>query len=152
MGWPRVTASHQCAANRDLVYTQQAPILAVGFSSQTFGPNFPHTVRTVEARQDDNNAIAVQLLMQGHWPHVGRLWRIPRCARRGNRRRLRLGLCLSTSYPAASLSRGLERDRAVDETGGEIAVFGRIGSRPFTWTKCTGLYLDPASSPWFVNR
>ncbi len=39
-------------------------------------------------------------------------------------------------YPTASaalaLSRGLERDRAVDETGHQIAVFDRIGSRPFT--------------------
>ena len=32
----------------------------------------------------------------------------------------------------AVLSRPLERDRAVDETGGQVAVFGRRGSRPFT--------------------
>src|SRR5205823_1503267 len=37
-----------------------------------------------------------------------------------------------TRSPALSLSRGLERDRGVDETGHQIAVFGRIGSRPFT--------------------
>ena len=32
-----------------------------------------------------------------------------------------------TASPALALSRGLERDRAVDETGHQIAVFGRIG-------------------------
>ena len=31
---------------------------------------------------------------------------------------------------ALALSKGLDRDRAVDETGGQIAVFGRLGSRP----------------------
>src|SRR4029077_9172889 len=29
------------------------------------------------------------------------------------------------------VSRGLERDRVVDETGGQTVVFGRRGSRPF---------------------
>jgi hypothetical protein len=37
-----------------------------------------------------------------------------------------------TPSPALALSKGLDRDRAVDETGGQIAVFGRLGSRPFT--------------------
>jgi hypothetical protein len=32
---------------------------------------------------------------------------------------------------AISVSRGLERDRVVDETGGQTVVFGRRGSRPF---------------------
>ncbi|MEM7730645.1 MAG: hypothetical protein AAF311_15490, partial [Pseudomonadota bacterium] len=36
-----------------------------------------------------------------------------------------------TDRPAISLSGGLKRDRAVDENGNQIAVFGRIGSRPF---------------------
>lgn len=58
----------------------------------------------------------------------------------------------ATPYPATCLSRGLERDRAVDETGGQIAVFGRIGSRPFTLDEMHKLYLDPAGNPWFVNE
>jgi len=33
---------------------------------------------------------------------------------------------------ALSVGRGLDRDRAVDESGNQIAVFGRIGARPFT--------------------
>jgi hypothetical protein len=37
-----------------------------------------------------------------------------------------------THGPAIALLRGLERDRAVDESANQIAVFGRLGSRPFT--------------------
>ncbi|MFN2622140.1 MAG: hypothetical protein ABR611_04770 [Chthoniobacterales bacterium] len=42
---------------------------------------------------------------------------------------------LIASYPtkgeAIAVSRGLERDRVVDETGGQTVVFGRRGARPF---------------------
>jgi hypothetical protein len=37
----------------------------------------------------------------------------------------------ATHGPALALSRGLDRDRAVDETGNQLAVFGRRGARPF---------------------
>jgi len=56
-----------------------------------------------------------------------------------------------TSSPAMSLSRALERDRAVDETGGQVAVFGRLGSRPFTKEEMRKLYLDESGEPWFVS-
>lgn len=56
-----------------------------------------------------------------------------------------------TSSAATSLSRALERDRAVDETGGQIAVFGRLGSRPFTKEEMQSLYLDENGEPWFVR-
>ena len=56
-----------------------------------------------------------------------------------------------TRSPALSLSRALERDRAVDETGGQIAVFGRLGSRPFTLEEMKRLYLDDAGAPWFAS-
>ena len=46
-----------------------------------------------------------------------------------------------TRSPALSLSRGLERDRGVDETGHQIAVFGRIGSRPFTEEEMKKFYM-----------
>jgi len=36
-----------------------------------------------------------------------------------------------TAGPAVAISRGLDRDRVVDETGGQTVVFGRRGSRPF---------------------
>jgi hypothetical protein len=52
---------------------------------------------------------------------------------------------------ALALSRGLERDRAVDESGGQVAVFGRIGSRPFTREEMRRLYLDRAGNPWRVT-
>ena len=38
----------------------------------------------------------------------------------------------TTPSAALSVSKGLDRDRGVDETGGQMAVFGRVGSRPFT--------------------
>jgi hypothetical protein len=56
-----------------------------------------------------------------------------------------------TSAPALSLSKGLDRDRGVDETGGQIAVFGRRGSRPFTLEEMKRLYLDDEGEPWFVD-
>jgi len=56
-----------------------------------------------------------------------------------------------TRKPALALSEGLHRDRAVDESGGQIAVFGRIGSRPFTLEESRKLFLDDAGKPWFVD-
>jgi hypothetical protein len=47
-----------------------------------------------------------------------------------------------TSSPALALSKGLDRDRAVDETGNQIAIFGRVGSRPFNLAEMQKLYLD----------
>lgn len=38
---------------------------------------------------------------------------------------------MPTAGEANSVSRGLDRDRIVDETGGQTVVFGRRGSRPF---------------------
>ena len=56
-----------------------------------------------------------------------------------------------TRWPALSLSKGLDRDRAVDETGSQIAVFGRLGSRPFRREEMRRLYLDKDGVPWFVS-
>jgi hypothetical protein len=55
-----------------------------------------------------------------------------------------------TDAPAVALSRGLERDRGADETGGQVAVFGRLGSRPFNEQEMKKLYLDENGKPWFV--
>ena len=57
----------------------------------------------------------------------------------------------STDSPALSLSKGLDRDRAVDETGGQIAVMGRIGSRPFTSEEMKRLYLNEKGELWTVT-
>jgi hypothetical protein len=56
-----------------------------------------------------------------------------------------------TRWPALALSKGLERDRAVDETGHQMAVFGRLGSRPFTLEEMQELYLDDQGRPYFVT-
>jgi LVIVD repeat len=55
-----------------------------------------------------------------------------------------------TPSAAIALSKGLDRDRAVDETGGQIAVFGRLGSRPFTRKEMERLFLTPRGIPYKV--
>jgi hypothetical protein len=57
----------------------------------------------------------------------------------------------ATRHPALSLSKGLDRDRGVDETGNQIAVFGRLGSGPLTLKEMERLYLDDGGRPWFVT-
>jgi hypothetical protein len=39
----------------------------------------------------------------------------------------------------------------VDETGGQIAVMGRIGSRPFTKAEMQKMYLRPDGTVWTVT-
>ena len=56
-----------------------------------------------------------------------------------------------TKAPALALSKGLDRDRGVDETGHQIAVFGRIGSRPLTLKEAERLYLDTDGKPWLAK-
>ncbi len=56
-----------------------------------------------------------------------------------------------TKSAATALAKGLDRDRAVDETGGQIAVFGRIGSRPFTLEEQRKMYLNPDGAVWTVK-
>lgn len=53
----------------------------------------------------------------------------------------RLIATYKTHAPAISLSKGLDRDRAVDESGNQVSVFGRLGSRPFTLEEMKRLYL-----------
>jgi hypothetical protein len=56
-----------------------------------------------------------------------------------------------TPSPALAMSKGLDRDRAVDETGGQIAVFGRLGSRPFNRSEMEKLFLTSKGVPWKVS-
>ena len=62
---------------------------------------------------------------------------------------------LIASYPtksaALSVTRPLPRDRGVDETGGQIAVFGRKGARPLNVDEMQKLYLKADGTPWFVS-
>jgi hypothetical protein len=56
-----------------------------------------------------------------------------------------------TKTPAFALSRGLDRDRAVDETGNQMAIFGRLGSRPFNRSEMERLFLDPQGQVYRVT-
>ncbi|HZN35548.1 MAG TPA: hypothetical protein VFB80_17085, partial [Pirellulaceae bacterium] len=58
---------------------------------------------------------------------------------------------------ALFVSEALDRDRAVDESGNQIAVFGRIGARPLLREEQQRMYLRPATDgkgprrPWWVS-
>src|SRR4030095_3336023 len=46
-----------------------------------------------------------------------------------------------TRGPALAISKGIDRDRAVDESGNQISVFGRRGARPLNRVESETLYL-----------
>jgi len=46
-----------------------------------------------------------------------------------------------TSAPALAISKGVDRDRAVDESGNQLSVFGRRGARPLNATEMQRMYL-----------
>jgi hypothetical protein len=50
---------------------------------------------------------------------------------------------------ALCISKGLDRDRAVDESGHQIGVFGRVGARPLNFDEQRRMYLRDGK-PWFV--
>ncbi len=56
-----------------------------------------------------------------------------------------------TPGTALALSKGIDRDRAVDESGHQMAVFGRFGSRPFTRSEMERLFLRENGAPYFVT-
>jgi hypothetical protein len=45
-----------------------------------------------------------------------------------------------THGPALAVSKGIDRDRAVDESGNQLAVFGRRGARPFNGQEMERMY------------
>lgn len=56
-----------------------------------------------------------------------------------------------TPSPALAMSKGLDRDRGVDEMGNQIAVFGRLGSRPFNRQEMERLFLNSRHLPYRVS-
>jgi hypothetical protein len=46
-----------------------------------------------------------------------------------------------TSAPALAISKGMDRDRAVDESGNQLSVFGRRGGRPLNGEEMRRMYL-----------
>jgi hypothetical protein len=56
-----------------------------------------------------------------------------------------------TKGEALAVSKGLDRDRAVDESGNQIAVFGRRGARPFTFNEMQrALRTEEGRGPMFT--
>ncbi|MEC8650965.1 MAG: hypothetical protein VXY92_00260 [Planctomycetota bacterium] len=58
------------------------------------------------------------------------------------------------NYPAAgarAIARGLDRDRAADESGNQVSVFGRIGGRPFTLEEQRRFYVRPSGELYTVS-
>ena len=45
-----------------------------------------------------------------------------------------------TAGAALTISKGIDRDRAVDESGNQLVVFGRRGARPFNHEEAERLY------------
>ncbi|MBI1830788.1 MAG: hypothetical protein HYR84_04975, partial [Planctomycetes bacterium] len=64
---------------------------------------------------------------------------------------------LIATYPipdgghAVSIGRALDRDRAIDESGNQIAVFGRVGARPLSREEAQRMVLRPDGRPWHVS-
>jgi hypothetical protein len=46
-----------------------------------------------------------------------------------------------TAGPALAISKGVDRDRAVDESGNQLSVFGRRGARPLNGEEMRRMYL-----------
>jgi hypothetical protein len=57
-----------------------------------------------------------------------------------------------TRGPALVISKGIDRDRAVDESGNQLAIFGRRGARPLNAAEMRSLYVHPATGqPYKVS-
>jgi len=57
-----------------------------------------------------------------------------------------------TRGAALAISKGIDRDRAVDESGNQLAVFGRRGARPLNRDEMRLLYLHTGSNaPYAVS-
>ena len=56
----------------------------------------------------------------------------------------------NTKGDALAVSKGLDRDRAVDESGNQVSVFGRRGARPFTYNEVLRLLkTNDGKGEWF---
>ncbi len=54
-----------------------------------------------------------------------------------------------TRGPALEISKGIDRDRAVDESGNQLAVFGRRGARPLNRAEMQRLYMHSSSGAFY---
>lgn len=53
-----------------------------------------------------------------------------------------------TIGPALAISEGIDRDRAIDESGNQLAVFGRRGARPFNFEEMMRLFAWKKGEQW----
>ena len=58
----------------------------------------------------------------------------------------------ATEGPAIAISKPLDRDRAVDESGNQVSIFGRIGSRPFTLEEMRRFFLRSDGAVYTVKE
>jgi hypothetical protein len=56
-----------------------------------------------------------------------------------------------TKAPAVTVSRGLDRDRVVDESGNQTVVFGRRGSRPFNLVEMAAFFRKSGGAYYRVS-
>src|ERR671920_2125740 len=64
----------------------------------------------------------------------------------------RLVATFRTKGAALAVSKGLDRDRAVDESGNQISVFGRRGARPFNLAEQRRLFIDRGGKLYKVSN
>jgi hypothetical protein len=57
-----------------------------------------------------------------------------------------------TKGESLAVSKGLDRDRGVDESGHQLVVFGRRGARPFNLEEMRRLYLKPDGTIYTVSN
>jgi hypothetical protein len=56
-----------------------------------------------------------------------------------------------TKQPALAMAKGLDRDRAVDESGNQIAIVGRLGARPFNRAEMEKLFIGENGKVYTVS-
>jgi hypothetical protein len=52
--------------------------------------------------------------------------------------------------PALAISKGIDRDRGVDESGNQLTVFNRRGSRPFNEAEMKRMYIHPSNGQFYT--
>ena len=57
-----------------------------------------------------------------------------------------------TGGTAVGISEGYRRDRAVDESGNQLSVFGRRGARPFKLEEMRKFFMKPDGTVWTVTN
>ncbi len=56
-----------------------------------------------------------------------------------------------TGQAALAVAKGLDRDRAVDESGHQVAILGRLGARPFNRAEMEKFFIGENGKPYYVS-